>query len=105
MTITQTVDIPVDRRLLLDLPVTLPVGRAKITITPEVLSPGEALLKKAAEMTTAETIAQINRQAEELNKEAMDVLSYQWPGFNEEKLREMERVNRYAAELNRENNK
>ena len=33
MTITQTIDIPADRRIFLNLPVELPVGRAKITVT------------------------------------------------------------------------
>jgi len=33
MTITQTVEIPADRRIFLDLPPELPVGKAKITIT------------------------------------------------------------------------
>ena len=36
MAITQTVDIPADRRIFLDLPLELPVGRAKITVTPEI---------------------------------------------------------------------
>ena len=42
MTITQTVDIPDNRRIFLDLPLDLPVGRAKVefTITPETLSQG-----------------------------------------------------------------
>ena len=35
MTITQTVEIPADRRITLDLPQELPIGRAKITVTPE----------------------------------------------------------------------
>ena len=35
MTITQTVEIPVDRRLYLDLPPELPIGRARITVTPQ----------------------------------------------------------------------
>ena len=37
MTITQTVDIPADRRITLDLPPELPVGKAKVelTVTPE----------------------------------------------------------------------
>ena len=36
MTITQTIDIPASRRILLDLPFELPAGKAKITITPQV---------------------------------------------------------------------
>jgi hypothetical protein len=35
MTIEQTVEVPADHRLFLDLPFTFPAGRAKITITPE----------------------------------------------------------------------
>ena len=37
MTITQTVEIPVNRRIFLDLPPELPVGKAKVelNITPE----------------------------------------------------------------------
>jgi hypothetical protein len=42
MTIEQTVEIPADHRLFLDLPFTFPVGRAKITITPEVDKPGSS---------------------------------------------------------------
>jgi hypothetical protein len=35
MTITQTIEIPADRRIFLDLPPELPVGRAKVTVTPQ----------------------------------------------------------------------
>ncbi|GBU28407.1 hypothetical protein R84B8_01965 [Treponema sp. R8-4-B8] len=54
------------------------------------------------EQQKARDIEIINQYAEELNREAMDVLSYQWPGFSEAQLREMEFVNRQAAELNKE---
>jgi hypothetical protein len=65
------------------------------------------LQKKAQQESTQKAEAAkrekeyINSHAEELNKEALDVLSYQWPGFSEEKLREMESINRHAAELNK----
>jgi hypothetical protein len=66
-----------------------------------------AYLQKKAQQEAAQRAAAaerekeyINRNAERLNKEAMDVLSYQWPGFSEEKLREMESVNSQARELN-----
>jgi hypothetical protein len=39
MNITQTVEIPANRRLFLDLPIELPVGRAKVTVTPEAEFP------------------------------------------------------------------
>jgi len=38
MIIEQTVTIPADHRILLDLPFEIPAGRAKITITPEAAS-------------------------------------------------------------------
>ena len=40
MTIEQTIEIPASRRIFLDLPIDLPVGRAKLefTITPETTS-------------------------------------------------------------------
>jgi hypothetical protein len=37
------------------------------------------------------------RHADELNREAMEVLSHQWPGFNEEKLQQLIAINRQAA--------
>jgi len=94
MSVTQTVEIPANRRLTIDVPREVPVGRTIIAFTPA------PAVKKT--MSEAEEIELINRNAEYLNKEAMDVLSYQWPGFSEEKLREMEFVNRQAAELNKE---
>ena len=36
MTVMQTVNIPADRRVFLDLPPELPVGMARITVTPAV---------------------------------------------------------------------
>ena len=43
MTIEQMVEIPEDRRIVLDLPPDLPVGKARIVviISPEPLPPGE----------------------------------------------------------------
>jgi hypothetical protein len=35
MTLEQTVEIQSDRRLVLDLPPELPIGRARVTVTPE----------------------------------------------------------------------
>ena len=36
MIVEQTVEIPPSRRLFLDLPLELPVGKAKVTITPQI---------------------------------------------------------------------
>jgi len=36
MSVTQTVDIPADRRLIIDVPREIPVGRAVLTFTPAV---------------------------------------------------------------------
>ncbi|MCL2147211.1 MAG: hypothetical protein FWH52_05330 [Synergistaceae bacterium] len=69
MTITQTVDIPVSRKITLEVPREIPAGKTIITFTPS-----SAIKKK---MTEKEEIEYINRNAKSLNKEAMDVLSYQ----------------------------
>ena len=69
MTITQTVEIPADRRLVIDVPPEIPTGTVILTF-----APSSAIKKK---MTEVEEIECINRNAESLNKEAMDVLSYQ----------------------------
>ena len=39
MTITQTIEVPANRRVLLDLPLNLPIGKAKVTITPQPEGP------------------------------------------------------------------
>jgi hypothetical protein len=39
MTIEQTIEIPANHRVLLDLPLDLPAGKAKITITPQTETP------------------------------------------------------------------
>jgi len=69
MSVTQTVEIPVSHRLTIDVPPEVPAGQAKIYIFP--VTAGKKI------MTEAEEIELINRNAERLNAEAMDVLSYQ----------------------------
>ena len=43
MTIEQIVEIPADRRVFLDLPPELPVGKAKITVTPQPEKPAATI--------------------------------------------------------------
>jgi hypothetical protein len=45
MIIEQTIEIPVNRRIFLDLPQELPVGKAKVelTITPEATTQGKTI--------------------------------------------------------------
>ena len=69
MTITQTVEIPDDRWLTIKVPPQVPTGETILTFTPS-----SSIKRK---MTEAEEIEYINRNAESLNKEAKDVLSYQ----------------------------
>jgi len=69
MSITQTVEIPASHRLTIDVPPEVPAGQAKIYIFP--VSAGKERMSEAQE------IELINRNAERLNAEAMDVLSYQ----------------------------
>ena len=70
MTITQTIDIPADRRIT--VPHEVPTGPVIFTFTPEPA-------KKKSRMTEAEEIEHINRNADRLNAEAEDVLKYQVP--------------------------
>ena len=69
MSITQTVEIPVNHRLIIDVPPEVPAGQAKIYFFP--VSAGKERMSEEQEMEL------INRNAERLNAEAMDVLSYQ----------------------------
>jgi hypothetical protein len=69
MSITQTVEIPASHRLTIDVPPEVPAGRAEIRFFPA--SAGKE------KMSEEQEIELINRNAERLNREAMDVLSYQ----------------------------
>jgi len=69
MTITQTVDVPENRRITLEVPPQIPMGPVILTFTPV------SVLKKR--MSEAEEMELINRNADRLNAEAIDVLSYQ----------------------------
>ena len=71
MNVTQTIDIPASRRLTIDVPGEVPVGRTIITFTPVPAIP-EAIAR--SEARDAELI---NLNADRLNREALDVLSYQ----------------------------
>jgi len=70
MTITQTIDIPADRRIT--VPREVPTGRTIINFTP-----AKAGIKPR--MTEEEEIEWINKNIEWLNNEAMINLSYQVP--------------------------
>jgi hypothetical protein len=69
MSVTQTVEIPVSRRLTIDVPREIPVGRVVLTFTP-----ASDILEK---MPEAQEMELINRNAEWLNMEAEDTLAYQ----------------------------
>jgi hypothetical protein len=69
MNITQTVEIPVSRRLTIDVPHEIPAGRAVLTF-----SSASAVKEK---MSEAQEIELIRINAERLNMEALDVLSFQ----------------------------
>jgi hypothetical protein len=96
MTIQQTVDIPASRRLTIDVPPEVPVGR----ITLIFMSAGaekavDGLPLNAADIrrryfsmsqeersaVNARDMELINRHAEELNREAADLLQYQIDPF------------------------
>jgi hypothetical protein len=69
MSVTQTVEIPASRRLTIDVPCEVPVGRSVLTFT--------AVPAVREEMPQAQELELINRNAERLNREALDVLSFQ----------------------------
>jgi hypothetical protein len=71
MTVTQTVDIPESHRLVIDVPREVPAGRSIISFN--TVPAGKTPVKSSDERD----IEIINRNAERLNREAMDVLSYQ----------------------------
>ena len=80
MTITQIIDIPADRRIILEVPREIPIGSANVEykITPFVKK------KVKQKMTEEEEITWINNNIEWLNKEAMENLSYQVPLWEDE---------------------
>ena len=71
MSITQTVEITASRRITVDVPQEVPLGKAILTFTPAPVD------RKPVQRSEVRDIEIINRNAEELNREAMDVLSYQ----------------------------
>ena len=75
MIITQTIDIPADRRIT--VPREVPVGPVILTFTP-------AKSVKKPRITEEEERELFRLHADELNREAMDVLSYQVPLWDDE---------------------
>ena len=72
MRVTQTVEIPANRRITLEVPREIPAGSVILTFsTPQTA--------KRRKVTEAEEIEYINRHADRLNAEALDALSYQVP--------------------------
>ena len=83
MTITQTIDIPADRRIT--VPREVPTGPVILTFTPaqaSVKSRESTAEPQSSEGSSSEKISAKDRElfekyADELNAEAEDVLSYQ----------------------------
>jgi hypothetical protein len=67
MTIEQTVEIPADHRLTIEVPREVPAGSVVLTFTSV----------ETREKSEVRDIELINRNAEQLNREALDVLSFQ----------------------------
>jgi len=70
MPITQTVEVPADRWITLEVPSEVPTGPVVLTFTP-------ARGAKKTAMTEDEERELFKLHADELNREALDVLSYQ----------------------------
>ena len=73
MTITQTVTIPDNHRLTIDVPREIPAGPIIISFSSVAEQKSDVVLKMSAE----QEIETINQNADRLNSEALDVLSYQ----------------------------
>jgi hypothetical protein len=71
MTITQIVEIPADRKLTIDVPSEVPTGVVILAFTPAQPS------AKSVEKSEERDIELFKLHAERLNREAVDVLSYQ----------------------------
>jgi len=78
MSVTQTVEIPVSRRLVIDVPPEVPTGRVEIRYFPA--STG----KEPIQRSEARDIELFRIHADELNAEAEDVLSYQISIFEDD---------------------
>jgi len=78
MTITQTVDIPADRRITLEVPREISTSKVELTFSPF------RSLSNTPEKSEARDIELFKLHAEELNREALDVLSYQVPLWDDE---------------------
>ena len=79
MTIEQTIEIPASRRIFLNLPLDLPVGKAKITVTPQTEKPAanvyeaakslKGLAKKMGSTLTVEQFHEMQREDLRLEEE------------------------------------
>jgi len=76
MSVTQTVEIPVNHRLTIDVPPEVPAGQARIYFFP--VSAGKEKMSEEREMEL------FRLHADELNAEAEDVLLYQIPIFEDD---------------------
>ena len=81
MIITQTVEVPADRRITLEVPREIPTGETTIIIQ----FPIKEISVKKRKMTPEEEKEWFEKNSEWLNKEAMDVLSYQVPLWDDQK--------------------
>jgi hypothetical protein len=88
ITIQQTVDIPANRRLIVDIPLDVPTGKTSV-----VLIFSQVERSEAADMDT------INRNAERLNSETLDVLSHTFPTIEEIKAEAARKGAKRAAAI------
>jgi len=75
MSITQTLKVPVNRWLTVEVPREITTESVELTFSPSSAKKPSAPAKPR--MTAEEERAYFELHAEELNREAMDVLSYQ----------------------------
>jgi hypothetical protein len=69
MTITQTVEVPADHRLIIDVPHEIPAGPVILTLTP-----AHASLKKKDPSTVEEALHMLEEQASDPNRKPISRL-------------------------------
>jgi len=82
MTIEQTIEVPASHQVLLDLPPELPVGKAKITVTPQPEKPSvnvyeaatrlRGLAKKMRSTLTVERFLEMRQEDLRLEEEKIE---------------------------------
>ena len=86
MTIEQTIEVPASRRIFLDLPPELPIGKAKVTVTPQMEKSSDnaygtttklrGLAKKMGSTLTVESFLEMRQEDLRLEEEKIETFPH-----------------------------